>query len=184
MKVSKIIKSTLLIMLVMSSTLFADGWKQTEFGNWQYEENGELVKATSKVIDGVTYYFDTKGNWLPREAQTSVKLTGREEIVVNLTGKDYKNRKYDTKIKIPMPIVSGTNETAINAFIKQEFPNVIKKYFEENYANNLFLMDEMKLEQMLEVCNVHNVIGFGYFGGGMFNVYLDCNEMKMWAVKN
>ena len=84
MKVSKIIKSTLLIMLVMSSTLFADGWKQTEFGNWQYEENGELVKATSKVIDGVTYYFDTKGNWLPREAQTSVKLTGREEIVVNL----------------------------------------------------------------------------------------------------
>ena len=113
MKVIRIIVLTILIMTIMQNCLFADGWKQTEFGNWQYEENGELVKATNKVIDGVNYYFDTKGNWIPRENQVSIKLSGREEVVVELIGKDYENRNYNTKVKIPMPVVSGENETII-----------------------------------------------------------------------
>ena len=184
MKVIRIIVLTILIMTIMQNCLFADGWKQTEFGNWQYEENGELVKATNKVIDGVNYYFDTKGNWIPRENQVSIKLSGREEVVVELIGKDYENRNYNTKVKIPMPVVSGENETIINDFIRQEFPNAIRKYFEEYYINTLFLLPEISIRELLEIYNVHNVIGFGYLGGGMFNVYLDYKEMKIWAVKN
>lgn len=184
MKKCVIIKLVTIIVLMLCNITFADGWRQTEFGNWQYIENGELVKATSKVIDGVNYYFDTKGNWIPREPESSLKMVGREDIIIEMTGKDFENRKYNTKIKIPMPIVSGDNEIVINNFIRQEYPNVIKKYFEEYYINRLFLFPEIKLNELLEVYNVHNIIGFGYLGGGMFNVYLDYNEMKMWAVKN
>ena len=96
----------------------------------------------------------------------------------------YENRSYSTKIKLQMPIVSWENELVINEFIRNEFPKVIKKYFEDYYMNMFFLLPEIKLNELLEVYNVHNVIGFGYLGGGMFNVYLDYKEMKMWAVKN
>ena len=184
MKIEKIIKKVLILIVVFTNATFADGWKQTEYGNWQYEENGEILKATNKVIDGVNYYFDTKGNWIPREPQVSLKMSGREEVIVELIGTDYENRHYNTKVKIPMPIVSGENETIINDFIRQEFPNAIRKYFEEYYMNTLFLLPEIKLRELVEVYNVHNVIGFGYLGGGMFNVYLDYKDMKMWAAKN
>ena len=184
MRICKIIRLALVLSIILCSTIFADGWRQTEFGNWQYVENGELLRATSKVIDGVIYYFDTKGDWIPREAETSIKMTGKEEIIVQVSGKDYENRAYNTKIKLPMPIVSGENEIVINEFIRNEFPNVIKKYFEDYYMNMFFLLPEIRLNELLEVYNVHNVIGFGYLGGGMFNVYLDYKEMKMWAVKN
>lgn len=184
MKTSKIVILIFVMSIVLCSIIFADGWQQTEFGNWQYVENGEILRATSKVIDGVNYYFDTKGNWIPREAESSIKMTGREDIVVELKGVDYENRNYNTKINVPMPIVSGENDIIINEFIRQEFPNVIKKYFEEYYINRLFLLPEINMRELLEVYNVHNIIGFGYLGGGMFNVYLDYKEMKMWAVKN
>lgn len=184
MRKCRILKLIFVITIVFSITSFADGWQQTEFGNWQYVENGEILKATSKVIDGVNYYFDTKGNWIPRESESSIKMTGREDIIVELKGVDYENRNYNTKIKVPMPIVSGENDIVINDFIRQEFPIVIKKYFEEYYINRLFLLPEINMSELLEVYNVHNIIGFGYLGGGMFNVYLDYKEMKMWAVKN
>lgn len=184
MKVCRIIKSIILMIVVMQAAIFADGWRQTEFGNWQYIENGELVKATNKVIDGVNYYFDTKGNWIPREEIKRIKMVGREDIVIHFVGKDNKNRNYDTKLTIPMPIISGENELIINEYIKKEFPIVIKKYFEENYLDAMFLMPKMKLSEVIEIYNMHDVIAFGYFGAGMFNVYLDYKEMKMWVVNN
>ena len=180
----KKIYSIIIFMIILSYSVFADGWKQTEFGNWQYEENGSILKATSKLIDGVVYYFDTKGDWIPRENFSTVKLSGKTEIVVELIGEDYENRNYNTKIKISMPIVCGDNDIFINEFIKDEFPNVIKKYFEDEYINSLFLLPEIEIKEMLEIYNIHDVLGFGYIGGRMFNVYLDYKNMKMWASKN
>lgn len=179
-----IIKLILALLFILSNVVLADGWIQTEFGNWQYIENGEPIRATNKVIDGVNYYFDTKGNWIPREEIKRIKMVGKEDTNIHFIGKDTKNRNYDTILTLPMPIVSGENELAINEYIRKEFPNVIRKYFEEHYIDAMFLMPKIKLNEVIEIYNMHDVIAFGYFGAGMFNVYLDYKEMKMWAVNN
>ena len=174
----------LIIVLLMPSAAFADGWVNDGYGNWLYEENGEFVKATWKNINGVNYYFDTKGYWLDTGNLSDHKLAGREMTTFIMEGKDYNDRKYKTKVTIPMPILSGENADAINEFIKKEFQNTITKFYEETRLDILFLTTEIKVAEMMEIYNVRGVVGIGYFGGSMFNLYIDTNKLEMWATRN
>lgn len=172
------------IMSFYTLATFADGWIDDGYGNWLYEENGELLKATWKNIDGVNYYFDTKGFWLPTESLVETKLAGSENVTFVMEGKDESGRNYKTKITLPRPIISGTNADAINEFIKKEFENAIKKFYLETRVNSFFLIPEIKISEVLEAYNVRGVIGLGYFGGGMFNLYIDTKKLEMWATRN
>lgn len=178
----KKILSIIFIVFTMASFVYADGWIYDGY-NWQYEENGELLVNTYKNIDGVNYYFDTKGNWIPREPVVSLKFKGSEMYKFTMEGKDYNDRKYKTEVSIPMPILTGTNEAEVNEFIKKEFENAIKKFIEERYVNRLFLVPKMEIDEALEVYNVHDVIGIGYIGDLMFNLYIDTKKLEMWAAK-
>ena len=100
----KIYIIALLFVLILPFASFADGWIDDGRGNWLYEENGELLKATWKNIDGVNYYFDTQGYWLPTEPLKEIKLVGSERVTFYMEGKDEKNRKYKTKVSVPRPI--------------------------------------------------------------------------------
>ena len=180
----KIYIIALLFILILPFASFADGWIDDGRGNWLYEENGELLKNTWKNIDGINYYFDTQGNWLPTEPLKDNKLVGSERVTFYMEGKDEKNRKYKTKVSVPRPIIGGTNADAINEFIKKEFQNTITKYYEETKLNGLFLMTEIEIGEMLEAYNQRGVIGLGYFGGGMFNLYIDTKKFEMWAMRN
>ena len=181
----KIITFVVLIAIfALPLATFADGWVNDGYGNWLYEENGEYIKATWKNIDGVNYYFDTKGYWLDTGSLVEHKLAGSEMATFTMEGKDYSDRKYKTKVTIPRPILSGTNADNINEFIKKEFQNAITKFFEETRINSLFLTPEIKVSELLEIYNVRGVIGIGYFGGSMFNLYIDTNKLEMWATRN
>lgn len=181
----KILIFVVIILVVLTSSVaFADGWVNDGYGNWLYEENGEFVKATWKNIDGVNYYFDTKGYWLETQAQTEYKLSGREVVTFIMEGKDYNDRNYKTKVTIPRPILSGNNAEAINEFIKKEFQNIVTKYYQETKEGILFLTTEIKVGEMMEIYNLRGVVGIGYFGGSMFNLYIDTNKLEMWATSN
>ncbi len=173
----------ILICVLFVNAVRADGWIYDGYNNWQYEENGELVRNTWKNIDGVNYYFDTKGNWLPTKPEVNVKLKTSERVTFIMEGKDYSNRKYKTEISIPMPILSGTNEEALNEFIKKEFQNTIKKYVEERMIKKLFLTPKIELAEIFEIYNVHDVVGIGYIGDTIFNLYIDAKKLEMWADK-
>lgn len=168
----------------MAFASFADGWVYDGYGNWLYEENGEFLKATWKNIDGINYYFDTKGYWLETESLAEVKLAGRETVTFTMEGKDYNDRSYKVKVTMPRPIVAGTNADAINEFIKRDFQNAITKFFEETRMNGLFLLTELRSDEMMEARNQRGVIELGYFGGAMFNLYIDTNKLEMWATRN
>lgn len=185
-KISYIHNFIFVIMLVLflSSNVFASGWIKNESGNWLYEENGVFVKNTTKVIDGVEYYFNSNGIWVPWELMQKVKLVNREMVTFTMEGKDYNDRKYKTKFNVVMPILGGENSVAINEFIRKEFVNVIKKYYEDYRLSILFLQPEIELKEMLEGKNERGVISFGYFGGGMFNLYINTRKMEMWAMPN
>lgn len=185
-KISYIHNFIFVIMLVLflSSNVFASGWIKNESGNWLYEENGVFVKNTTKVIDCVEYYFNANGIWVPWEVMQNVKLVNREMVTFTMEGKDYNDRNYKTKITIAMPILGGENSDVINEFIRKEFVNVIKKYFEDYRLSILFLQPEIELKEMHEGKNERGVISFGYFGGGMFNLYINTRKMEMWALPN
>lgn len=174
----------IMLVLFLSSNVFASGWIKNESGNWLYEENGVFVKNTTKVIDGVEYYFNSNGIWVPWEAMQKVKLVNREMVTFTMEGRDYNDRKYKTKFNVVMPILGGENSEAINEFIRKEFVNVIKKYYEDYRLSILFLQPEIELKEMLEGKNERGVISFGYFGGGMFNLYINIRKMEMWAMPN
>lgn len=182
-KINKIFL-VIVFVFVYVNTIFADGWVNDGYGNWLYEENGSFVKNESRVIDGVECYFNYAGYWMPRESYKKVRLKSKEMVSFIMEGKDYNNRKYKTKIKLPMPIVEGENADILNEFIRKEFINTIKKYFEEWRISILFLEPEIEISEMLEGKNEHGVICFGYLGGGMFNLYIDTNKLEMWAVPN
>lgn len=174
----------ILSIFIYTSSIFADGWVNDGYGNWLYEENGSFVKNENRVIDGVECYFNYQGYWIPRGEYKKVWLKNKEVISFTIEGKDYNDRKYKTKIKIPMPIVDGENADAINEFIRKEFNNAIRKYFEEYRQSILFLQPEVEISEMLEAQNARGVISFGYLGGGTFNLYIDTNKMEMWAIPN
>ena len=183
-KIKKIVLIALIVLIVTSFSSFADGWINDGYGNWLYMENGEYVKATWKNIDGVNYYFDTKGYWLPTEPMVENKLSGSENVTFIMEGKDDHDRRYKTKITVPRPIISGTNADAINEFIKKDFQDTIIKYYRETKINSFFLIPEIKVREVLEAYNVRGIIGLGYFSGDMFNLYIDTNKLEMWATRN
>ena len=180
----KFIVLFVLAIFSLANFVMADGWVNDGYGNWLYEENGEYLKATVKTIDGINYYFDTKGYWLPTENLKPVKMSGSEMVSFTIEGKDYSNRNYKTKITLPRPIVSGENEEVLNEFIKNEFEKAVGKYYEEHSLSILFLTPEIKIDNIFEIYNLHDVIGFGYIGGGMFNLYLDTKKLELWAQSN
>lgn len=182
--IKKLVLISLFIVPLISFSAIADGWVNDGYGNWLYMENGEYVKATWKNIDGVNYYFDTKGYWLPTEPVVDSKLAGSEKVTFIMEGKDESDRKYKTKITLPRPIISGANADAINEFIKRDFEKVITKYYVDTRINSLFLVPEIKIVEVMEAYNVRGIIGLGYFGGGMFNLYIDTNKLEMWATRN
>ena len=184
LKMKKTIIMAIIAIFAMSFASFSDGWVYDGYGNWLYEENGEFVKATWKNIDGINYYFDTKGYWLETENLAAVKISGREIVTFTMEGKDYNDRSYKTKVTLPRPIVSGTNAEVINEFIKKEFQNAITKFFEETRINSLFLQTELNASEMMEARNQRGIIEVGYFGGVMFNLYIDTNKLEMWATRN
>lgn len=179
----KVVILTLLICL-FTTPVFADGWVDDGYGNWLYEENGNYVRNDWRTIDGVTYYFNYQGYWLPKEPVRDVKLKNKEKVSFVIEGKDYDDRKYKTEIIMPMPVVEGKNSVAINEFINNEFKNVMTKYFTEWEINLLFLTPKIEIDEMLEGQNKNGVICFSYFGGQMLNLYLDTNKMEMWAMPN
>lgn len=174
----------LVFVLMCASSIFADGWVNDGYGNWLYEENGNFIKNETRVIDGIECYFNYQGYWIPRGEYKKVWLVNKEIVSFTIEGKDYSDRKYKTKIKIPMPIVAGENADAINEFIRKEFNNTIRKYFEEWRLSILFLQSEIEISEMLEAQNARGIISFGYLGGGMFNLYIDTNKYEMWAIPN
>lgn len=174
----------IVFLVIGAESIFANGWIKDEFGNWLYEENGVFVKNSYKFIDGVEYYFNNDGHWIQNASSKKVSLSSRKNVTFVLEGKDYSDRNYKTEVTIAMPIVKGENAEAINTFIEKEFQNAITKYFLEWRINMLFLLPKIEIKEMLEGKNERGVICFGYFGGGMFNLYLDSNKMEMWAVPN
>ena len=50
--------------------------------------------------------------------------------------------------------------------------------------NSLFLQTELKASEMMEARNQRGIIEIGYFGGVMFNLYIDTNKLEMWAMRN
>ena len=183
LNVKRIITSILVVCL-NASIVFSDGWINDGYGNWLYEENGSYVKNDTRVIDGVSYYFNHDGYWIPRTPIKTIWLKGKEMVKFTLEGKDYNDRKYKTEVNMAMPIVDGENAEYLNQFIKNEFVNVMKSYFEKYRISILFLIPKMTIEDMLEAQNNNGVICFGYFGGGMINLYLDTKKIKMWALPN
>lgn len=172
------------LFLFLSSNVFASGWIKNGSGSWLYEEDGVYVRNTIKVVDGVEYYFNNDGIWVPWETMQKVKLVNREMVTFTMEGIDYNERKYKTKFNIVMPILGGENSEIINEFVKKEFINVMKKYFTDYRLSILFLQPEIEIKEMHEGKNERGVISFGYFGGGMFNLYIDTRKMEMWAIPN
>ena len=183
MKISKRIIFIVLLIISVEST-YADGWVDDGYGNWLYEEKGEYVKNDVRTFDGVNYYFDTKGYWIPREKVADVKLKDKELTTFVIEGQDYKDRKFKVTVKIPMPIVSGKNEAAVNEFIRKEFQNAVSNFLEEKYINKLFLLTEIEETEMMEIYNLHDIIAFGYLGDVIFNLYVDTKNFDMWGMKD
>ena len=121
---------------------------------------------------------------LGEEVVPETKVAGRETISFVMEGKDYSNRSYKTKVTLPMPIVGGVNEDAINEFIKNNFQKAITKFYEETRISSLFLTPEITVEVMLEGRNMRGVIEVSYLGGSMFNLYIDTKKLEMWATRN
>ena len=180
-----IVKFVFIVTIFISSfTAFADGWVY-DGANWLYEENGDFVRSDVRTIDGVNYYFDTYGYWIPRDkaSATGIKLKTYETKSFTMKGEDYNGRKYDTTYTYLLPIVEGSNEDAINKFISDNIEDTFKKYIEEKFLDALFLTPKLTQHTIIESYNEKNIIGFSYLGGLKFTLYVNYNKMIMWVTR-
>lgn len=182
--IKKLIKIFILFSLISSFSFpsFSDGWYY-DGANWLYEENGEYVRADVRTIDGVNYYFDTYGYWIPRENSTGVKLKTYETKSFVMKGKDYEGRNYETKFTYLCPIIEGKNSEAINQFIRDNIEETYKKYIEEHCLNMLFLAPKLTQHTIIESYNEKNTIGFSFLGGLRLSLYINYDKMIMWVVR-
>lgn len=182
--IKKFIKNFIILsfVLIYAISTYADGWYY-DGANWLYEENGEYVRGDVRTIDGVNYYFDTYGYWLPRENVTNVKLKTYESKFFIMKGKDYENRNYETKFTYLCPIVEGENSDAINNFISENIEETLKKYIEDNFLNMLFLTPKITQHTIIESYNEKNTISFSYLGGFRLTLFVNYDKMIMWIVR-
>ena len=172
----------IIIINLFAINVYADGWVDDGV-NWHYVENGKYVRGDVRNIDGENYYFDTYGNWIPREENKLVKLKGSEKKSFVIEGKDDIERPYKVTYTYILPIVGGKNEEEINKFISDNIEETIKTFIEEKYKNALFLLENMGVYEMMEYYNEKDTIGFSYLGSPRYSININYNKKIMWVTQ-
>lgn len=125
MRKTKVLVTTMALMVSMSITAFAGEWKQDAIGWWYQNDDGSYPINGWQTIDGKDYYFDENGYML-------TDTVTPDGFSVDSSG-----------AKIPVQTGDGTRENPFNAFVATDFSYTLKYVPEANFSARLQLLEKI-----------------------------------------